>query len=117
MQQEVKKEEDSEYQKKRAQYLEDLKDELAELKAMNEKYDKVELLRNIYKRFPPSDKNSKLLNEDKKKWDYDMKKKSLQKAILHYHPDKVDVEAMGMRIKVLHEEITKVFTKHYTSMK
>ena len=41
----------------------------------------------------------------------------LQKAVIHYHPDKVDVEEHGMKWKVLVEEIEKVLTRKYESCK
>ena len=40
-------------------------------------------------------------------------KKLYQKAVIHYHPDKVDVEQHGKKWKVLSEEITKLLTRHY----
>ena len=44
-------------------------------------------------------------------------KKALQKAILHYHPDKSEPEKNGMKWKVLTEEITKFLTKRYECFK
>ena len=40
-------------------------------------------------------------------------KKLYQKAVIHYHPDKVDEEEHGAKWKVLTEEITKLLTKTY----
>ena len=42
---------------------------------------------------------------------------SLQKAVIHYHPDKVDVKEHGMKWKVLCEEIEKILTRKYESYK
>ena len=47
----------------------------------------------------------------------DNMKKALQKAILHYHPDKSELEKNGMKWKVLTEEITKFLTKRYEYIK
>ena len=44
-------------------------------------------------------------------------KKLYQKGVVHYHPDKVDVEKHGKKWKVLSEEITKFLTSHYESYK
>ena len=40
-------------------------------------------------------------------------KKLYQKAVVHYHPDKVDEEEHGAKWKVLTEEITKLLTNIY----
>ena len=120
IQREVWKNEEKSYQERRQAFLDDLEEELKELSSMKEKYGKKheDLLRNIYKTFPPSDDKNKLLNEEKKDWDKDMCKKALLKAILHYHPDKVDTEGPGgMKTKVFHEEITKVLNGCYESYK
>lgn len=44
-------------------------------------------------------------------------KKALQKAILHYHPDKSEPEKNGMKWKILSEEITKYLTSRYELLK
>jgi hypothetical protein len=44
-------------------------------------------------------------------------KKLLQKAVVHYHPDRIDVEKFGKKRKVLGEEITKYLTRRYESFK
>ena len=47
----------------------------------------------------------------------DKMKKCLQTAVVHYHPDSVDVEKEGKKWKVLSEEITKMFTQRYERYK
>ena len=78
----------------------------------------MEFVKFIYKTFPPKNKEhtppAKSEMEDLK---HDEKKKVLQKAVLHYHPDKINVEKDGRKWQVLCEEITKEFTRKYESYK
>ena len=49
--------------------------------------------------------------------DSETKKKAMQKTILHYHPDKQDVEEHGRKWQVLCDEITKRLAIRYESCK
>jgi len=71
----------------------------------------------IYKEFPPKRKDQELKGKKQKTVPHDEVKKRLQKAILHYHPDKQDEKEHGMKWKVLCEEITKLFTRRYECFK
>lgn len=82
--------------------------------------DSQEFLRYVYRVFPPKNKEHKLEGGLKKKGfhvEHDKLKKILQKAVVHYHPDKVDTEKHGKVWKVLSEEITKRLTRRYERMK
>lgn len=74
-----------------------------------------DFLRFVYKTFPPKNKQHKLVLP--KQFDHVKVKKALQKAVVHYHPDSVDVETHGKKWKVLSEEITKLLTSKYENMK
>ena len=67
----------------------------------------------IYKTFPPKTncsppKKKEVIGKPMKQL-----KKLFCKALVHYHPDKVDVERFGMKAKVLNEEITKYLSSFY----
>jgi len=66
------------------------------------------LLDLIYVKHPPK--------RGEKSADSNMKTK-LKLALLHYHPDKQDVEVHGLKWMVLAEEITSLLTHHYTCHK
>jgi len=73
------------------------------------------LLRHVYKTYPPKNAEHKL-NEEGLGESKNMKK-TLLTAIQHYHPDKQDKEAFGLKWVVLCEEITKVFNCRYECYK
>ena len=102
------------WQKERAQYLDELKTELTELKEYESKPSET-LLEFIYEKFPPKNPNHKLLKlPSKGDEDFNSKlKKLLRNAVIHYHPDRQDVEKHGKKWKVLAEEITKMLTNRY----
>lgn len=66
------------------------------------------LLDHIYLKHQPK--------RGEKSGDSNMKTK-LKLALLHYHPDKQDVEVHGLKWMVLAEEITTLLTHHYTCHK
>ena len=49
--------------------------------------------------------------------DFMVKYKALQKAIIHFHPDRVKEDEHGLKAKVLNEEITKYLTNRYEQVK
>lgn len=72
----------------------------------------------MYKTYPPTNPANKLEGvPDQGPMDPSDLKKVLQKAVVHYHPDRVDVEKFGKKRKVLCEEITKYLTRRYESFK
>ena len=74
-----------------------------------------DVLKFVYKKFPPKDKKKKLNLPNPVS--HEKMKKCLQKAVCHYHPDNVDGEKHGKKWKVLSEEICKVLTQRYEQMK
>ncbi|KAK6169075.1 hypothetical protein SNE40_020196 [Patella caerulea] len=93
-----------------------LKDKLDE---MNKKFadsSKADFLRYVYKTFPPKNKKH-TLGEIPKQPEINDLKKLYQRAVVHYHPDKIDVSVHGMEWKVMSEEIVKVLTSHYEYFK
>ena len=103
-----------EREKKDSAEKDEMKKELKkEIDELSKQATAKELLKFIYKKYPPVIKSHTL--------DKDFEKKSIKKtlsiAILHYHPDKVDSDTQGLRKKVLYEEITKVLTKFFNEIK
>ena len=75
-------------------------------------------LKYVYSTFPPTNPEHKLKGvPDVGAMEPAVLKKLLQKAIVHYHPDRIDVEKFGKKRKVLGEEITKYLTRRYESLK
>ncbi|KAK3715935.1 hypothetical protein QZH41_005274 [Actinostola sp. cb2023] len=115
---------ESEKQKERDKKLEELKEEIADLKLHNK--GKTSFLAYVYKTFPPKNPKFKKPEDDEmKKWEKiendPSKAKELGKILLKgltaYHPDKVDTEKHGEKWKTLSEEITKMLTAHYETTK
>ena len=103
--------------KKRQAVKEELKPTLKEIE-MHSSDDYKDFLMFIYKKFPPVDPNNKLdLTKKADDDDFVVKYKALQRAIIHYHPDRVKLEEHGLKAKVLNEEITKYLTNRYEKMK
>ena len=93
-----------------------MKPELEKLKEANTKCynDKGgEFLMFIYETFPPKTNCKPPKKEDVIGKPMKKLKKLFLKAIVHYHPDKVDVERFGEKTKVLNEEITKYLSSFY----
>ncbi|CAH1780689.1 unnamed protein product [Owenia fusiformis] len=116
-QQEAARQDGKEYEERKKKYHAILKDELAILKKWKEKNDagkkgNAELLKCIYKKFPLSDPK-KTIDSGIDTQEYDKMRKAWIKAISHYHPDKVNADDDGEKLKFLHEEITKVITNVY----
>ena len=91
----------------RAPIRAELKDELDELKKASSKSPQ-NLLDLLYSKHPPK--------RGEKSADSQMKTK-LKMALLHFHPDKQDVEVHGLKWVVLTEEITILLTYHFANFK
>lgn len=103
-------EEEKRKDEERQKIIKLLKKELEELNQHTQ--DSNKLLKFVYKRFPPKNPEHVLAEGYENKM-----KKSLCKAIQHYHPDKINVKEYGIKWKVLCEEITKRLTNKYESWK
>ncbi|XP_061188601.1 uncharacterized protein LOC133196757 [Saccostrea echinata] len=111
--------EEEKWNKEREEIIKGIEKEMKNIEKADDK-DSQEFLRYVYRVFPPKNKEHKLDGNVKKKGsyvDHCALKKTLQKAIIHYHPDKVDMEKHGKVWKVLSEEITKRLTRRYEAMK
>ena len=120
-QEEAKKRDEEEKSKERSGFLEELSQELEEIK--DHKDLAVELIKFLYANYPPKNPSWKKPSEDEMEDWEELKttskayKKLLIKALAVYHPDKVDEGVYGKKWKVLCEEITKMLTFHYESTK
>ena len=117
-QQEVVRQEDDVWNTERVIYVKELEDELNTLKE-NKGKGKIDLLKHIYKTYPPRWKDDcnlpeELPDESAPSCDW---KPIFKNAVIHYHPDKVNVEADGKRWKVLCEEIFKMLSSFYEATK
>lgn len=99
--------ENMEKEKIRAPVRAELKDILDELKRVSAR-SASELIDLIYEKHPP--KNGT-------KSDSPKMKTKLKQALLHYHPDKQDIETHGLKWIVLAEEITVLLTHHFSNWK
>ncbi|XP_050406722.1 uncharacterized protein LOC126822039 [Patella vulgata] len=107
--------EDEENRLAREEIMNELKDELFDLKKKFEE-GKVDFLKFLYKTHPP--KNDKhVLGELPDQPEPAQLKKLYQKAVVHFHPDKIDISVHGKKWKVLSEEICKILTSQYESYK
>jgi len=99
--------ETEEREKIRAPIRVELKEELDELKnvSANSAYKLIDL---IYTKHPPK-RGAKSESTELKQ--------VLKQALLHYHPDKQDLEAYGLKWMVLAEEITVLLTYQYSRFK
>ncbi len=98
--------ENKEKEKIRAPIRAEMKKTLDQLKEASEE-GASELIDYIYEKHPPK-------RGEKPKGE---RKKRLKKALLHYHPDKQDLETHGLKWIVLSEEITVLLTHHYSHTK
>jgi len=92
----------------RAPILAELKDVLSEIKRASAKSTET-LIEFIYANHPPK-------NGQQKSTDGNLKTQ-LKLALLHYHPDKQNMETHGLKWMVMAEEITLLLTFHYTGFK
>ena len=113
MQQETDK-----WNKERESYLKELKEDLEKLGKKARESDEA-LLKHVYKKHPPKKEIFKLgaipeIGSDTYRKDM---KALFRNAVIHYHPDKVDVHKDGLAWKVLCEEISKHLSSRYESFK
>ena len=102
-QQEDRWKETKEREKIRAPIRAELKEELDELKKVSGK-SASDLVDLIYAKHSPKRGTKSESPELKPR---------LKQALLHFHPDKQDLEAHGLKWMVLAEEITVLLTYHY----
>ena len=120
-QEEVRQRDEEEKRKVRVKYLEELKEELEDIKKNNT--GAVALIKHVYTSYPPKSSSwEKPSDDEMTKWDSLERgtkeyKKFLLKALAVFHPDKVDDKEHGMKWKVLSEEITKMITHYYENTK
>ncbi|KAK3084872.1 hypothetical protein FSP39_020577 [Pinctada imbricata] len=119
-QQETVQAEEEKWRKEREGILKDIQKQINNLKKNDDEKEHIEFLKYVYRVFPPKNTEHKLEGVPRQKYtfiEHDKTKKLLQKAVIHYHPDKVDTEKHGKVWKVLSEEITKILTRRYERMK
>ncbi|KAK7108007.1 uncharacterized protein [Littorina saxatilis] len=115
-QQEQVKAEEDQHQKKRQEVLSLIKEELEVLNKKKNELGRLEFLKFVYTTHPPKLTVDEL--EELPDWvEVQDLKKLFLKAVVHYHPDKVQEEEHGAKWKVLTEEITKLLTAHYECLK
>lgn len=120
-QKETVEQESQKWQNDREVYLKELESELKAIQQedIQHTFTRSEgFLKYIYKTFPPVNPDHKLEGvPDVGAMEAADLKKVLQKAVVHYHPDRIDVEKHGKKQKVLCEEITKYLTRRYETFK
>nr|KAG5691789.1 hypothetical protein BaRGS_003185 [Batillaria attramentaria] len=110
------REEEAERHRQRETVMGEIKEDLDKLSKKYHESGRMEFLEYVYKNYPPKNKLHKL-GEVPSAPDMNQVKKLYQKAVTHYHPDKVTEEEHGKQWKVLTEEITKFLTRTYESFK
>ena len=120
-QDEARERDEEERQKARAKFIEELADELKDLKDHNS--GAISFIKHLYLNYPPKLSSwEKPGEEDMKKWDSlvirsKQYKKLLMKVLTFYHPDKVDENEHGKKWKIFCEEITKLLNLHFERTK
>nr|XP_034304055.1 uncharacterized protein LOC105344738 [Crassostrea gigas] len=104
--------EQEEQYKAKEKIKEEMKDELDQIKKSHERQNNIEFLKCVYNRYPPKNETFKLMEDAEENI-----KRALQKAVIHYHPDKSEPEKNGMKWKIMSEEITKYLTSRYEVLK
>ncbi|PVD22212.1 hypothetical protein C0Q70_18018 [Pomacea canaliculata] len=103
-------------QQERDSIMKEIKDDLDKLTEKFAMSSQSDFLKYIYATHPPKNPNHKL-DENAAFEDKEVLKKLYLKAVVHYHPDKVDEEKDGAKWKVLCEEITKLLSQQYQKYK
>ena len=117
-QQEQKRKEEKAWEKSRQKYVESLKPRLRDLQEKMNKLSIQKILVWLYTEHRPKHRPKFSVDvEAIAKAPGDSLKKLLAKAIVNYHPDKIDAEKYGMEYKVWCEEIVKNLTAKYEMMK
>ncbi|XP_028392853.1 uncharacterized protein LOC114517357 [Dendronephthya gigantea] len=109
-QQETVRKEEEAWSTEKQEILLELKDDIKKLEELSE--DAGDLLRHIYKAYPPKNKSHKL-NESLLSGANRNVKKALRDSLLHYHPDRLQAKNLGKKWVVLCEEITKYLNRKY----
>ncbi|XP_074641672.1 uncharacterized protein LOC141899326 [Tubulanus polymorphus] len=113
---EKQEEENKKWENLRKPFRDEIDAEIRKLDELANKRDEKKLLSYIYKTYPPKDKGVVVLPSGEN-WDMSTSKKAITKALIHYHPDKIDMEKFGIKWKVICEEITKVLNNRFTCYK
>ena len=117
-QQDLQRKEEREREKARQKYLENLKPKLVVLKKNMDEMSIQKILVWLYTDHPPKHWNVFSVNlEDIAKAPGDSLEKLLAKAIVFYHPDKIDADIHTMEYKVFSEEIVKYLTAKYQQIR
>ncbi|XP_076453844.1 uncharacterized protein LOC143288991 isoform X2 [Babylonia areolata] len=115
-QQEQVRSTEQQHQKEREEFLKQIKDEVDTLQKNHKDMTKLKFLKFVYSTHPPKNPAHKM-KEVSDSPEFSELQKLYQRAVIHYHPDKADVEKHGKTWKVLCEEITKLLTSHYEFFK
>lgn len=118
-QQEQKRKERQEWEKNRKKYVIELG---PQLDVLDKKFSNLSIQKSLvwlYTAHPPTHCTAKFKVDIKgiSSAPGDSLKKLLAKAIVFYHPDKIDVVEHGMKYKVWSEEVVKNLTAKYETMK
>ena len=117
-QREKKLREQREWNATREKYLQNLKPDLELLKNKFETLSIQKVLEWLYTEHPPKHLARFKVNiEEVSSAPGDNVRKLLAKAIVYYHPDKIDIDKFGMKYKVWSEEITKRLSAKYEMFK
>ena len=118
-QKEQKQKEEKEWEESRKKHLDNLKPKLKTLKENMDKLSIQKILVWLYTDHAPTHgvKKFEVDIAQISKAPGDALKKLLAKAIVYYHPDKIDTEVHGVEYKVWCEEIVKYLTSKYEMMK
>ncbi|XP_070196958.1 uncharacterized protein [Littorina saxatilis] len=107
---------ESEKEKAEEEALKLIKNEVDVIKKKHGDLGKLEFLKFLYTTHPPKNPEHKL-GEVSPTPEQSKLKRLYQKAVIHYHPDKIQVDEHGSKWKVLTEEITKLLNGHYEFFK
>ena len=117
-QREQKLREQREWSATREKYLQNLKPDLELLKKKFETLSIQKVLKWLYTEHPPKHLARFSVNiQEISSAPGENVRKLLAKAIVYYHPDKIDIDKFGMKYKVWSEEITKRLSAKYEMFK
>jgi hypothetical protein len=97
----------------KAKVWDEIKDDIATINAKSKSLSKKEFLEFVYKTYPPKNKSHTFTNTVTNA----ELKKSFQKGMIHYHPDKNQESKHGKTWYFISEEICKLFGKFYEEFK
>ena len=113
-QQETVRKEEAAWSEEKNGILLELKEDIKKLEELSNNTE--DLLRHIYKKYPPKNENHKL-NDSLLEGENQNIKKALRESLLHYHPDRLKAKDLGKKWVVLCEEITKYLNRKYEMYK